>query len=290
MRVAVIGGTGFVGEHVLRALAAAGHDPLAIARRVSPGFGFPFRPADATVDGSLDGPLTGCDAVVWAAGSLRQSRRQTFHDIHTTGVRHLVAACRSRHVRRMVLVSALGAREGSRSAFYRAKWSGEVAARHSLLDVTVLRPSAIYGEGDNFVAPMSRMLRRWPVAPLPGAGTSVLAPVAVEDVARAAIGSLARPETAGAALDLPGPEVISIGDVYERVMEAIGVRRPRVGVPYVVIEPLSYLVRRTPGVPFSFDQLAILEEEATAAKEDGWRALELSPQRFTGEAIRAAVA
>lgn len=289
MRVAVIGGTGFVGRHVAAELAARGHEVSGVARRTAPDWRHRFHAADATREGELEEALAGCDAAVWAAGSLWQSRGQTFHDIHVKGVRQLVAACRARRVRRLVMVSSLGARQQSRSDFHRAKWSGEELGRRSLLDVTVVRPSVMFGAGDHFVAPLGRMLRRMPLALLPGRGEALLAPVAAFDLARAVAEALERGETIGAAYDLPGPEALTIAAVYDRVMAALGLRRARVGVPYAVIEPLSHLLRRSPGVPFTFDHLAILEEEQPAARASGWAAFAIVPSSFTVEAIRRAV-
>ena len=289
MLVAVIGGTGFIGREVVRELAARRIEPVVVARRLTPGLKFRFVAADATRPNALDAAIAGCDAVVWAAGSLKQSRGQTFHDIHVKGVRSLVASCRALRVRRLVLISTLGARGEARSAFHRAKWSGEDLGRRSLLDVTVLRPSVMFGAGDGFVLPLGEMLRRMPLALLPGQGTARLAPVAAEDVARAVAEAIARPETIGAAFDLPGPETLTIAAVYERVMKALGLHRARLGVPYFLIEPLSYLLRRSPGVPFTFDHLAILEEEWPAALELGWPVLGIAPAPFTALAIRKIV-
>ncbi len=291
MRVAVIGGTGFVGRHVVDELHARGHQATAVARHAprEGGWHQGFRQANATHAHALDGALEGMDAVVFAAGSLRQERSQTFHDIHVSAVRHLVASCRAARVRRVVLVSSLSARPSSRSAYHRAKFAGEDLLRRSLLDVTVLRPSAIYGPGDDFLGPLARFLRHLPVAPLPGRGDARLAPVAAADVARAVAEALARPDTVGSAYDLPGPETLSIETIYERVMRAIGLHRPRLHVPYLVIEPLTYLLGNPPLLPFTFDHLALLEEERDGDPAAACAAFGLTLAPFTAEAIRAAV-
>src|SRR5579871_3671836 len=217
MRVAVIGGTGLVGRHVVDELNARGHATVAVARHAprEGGWHHGFREANATHAHALDAALHGADAVVFAAGSLRQERAQSFHDIHVTAVRHLIASCRAARVRRVIHLSVLGARAGSRSAFHRAKFSGEELARRSLLDVTVLRPSVIFGPGDDFVRPLASLLRLLPVAPLPGRGEARLQPVAAADVARAVAEALARPDTVGEAYDLPGPESLTIEEIYE---------------------------------------------------------------------------
>jgi NADH dehydrogenase len=220
-------------------------------------------------------------------GGLRQSRRQTFHDVHFRGMRHLVEACRARRVRRVVHVSALGASPVSRSAFLRAKYLGEEVVRRSLLDVTVLRPAPIYGPGDDFVVPLARMLGRLPVAPLPGRGRLRLQPIAVGDVARAAAAALARDRTVGEVYDLPGPEVLTLGEIYDRVMLALGRRRPKIGVPYLVLEPIAHLLGAPPISGFTFEHLALLEESVASDPGPAARALGLAPGRLDEAAIRA---
>jgi NADH dehydrogenase len=288
IRVAVIGGTGLVGRHVVDELEGRGHTTVAIARRAMAGWHHRFVEADATRAHGLDAILDGCQAAVFCAGATRQERGQSFHEIQVNAARHLVASCRASRVRRVVHLSSLGASGTSRSAFHRAKFAGEELVRRSLLDATVLRPSVIWGVGDDFVEPLSRMLRTLPVAPLPGRGTAHLQPIAATDVARAIANALEQPDTIGAAYDLPGPERISIAEVYERVMAAIKVRRPRVGVPYLVIEPLIQLFGTAPRlIPFTFDQLAILEEQRAGDPDEACRVLSLNLERFTPEAIRS---
>ncbi len=291
MRVAVIGGTGLVGRHLIDELAARGHTTIAIARRSVAGWHQGFAAADATRPHALERLLADQDAVVFAAGSLRQTRGQAFHDIYVSAIRNLVQACRTHHIRRVILVSSLGARPTSRSSFHRAKFAGEDLASRSLLDVTVLRPSIIFGVDDDFVNPLARFLRRMPVAPLPGRGSARLAPIAAADVARAIAQALDRPDTVGAAYDLPGPESLSIAEIYDRVMQSLGTHRPKVSVPYLFIEPLTYLFGSSPGMPFTFDQLAILEEELETQRDPGpaCDALALSLQWFTPEAIQCAL-
>ena len=289
MRVAVIGGTGFVGVQVVLALRRAGHEPLALARHEASAAGAPFRAADLVDPRRLEGALAGCDAVVSAAGSLHQSLSQTFHDVHFRGMRNLVEACRAQRVRRLVHLSSLGARPSSRSAFHRSKFLGEDRLRRSLLDVTVLRPSAIFGAGDDFVRPLARLLRRFPVAPLPGRGAARIQPIAVGDVAAAVVAALDRPATVGEAYDLPGPELLTISEIYDRVMATLGVRRPKVSIPYLLLEPMALVFARTPIGRFSFDQLAFVEEERPGDPAPAATALGLALTRFDAASLRPLV-
>ena len=289
MRVALIGGTGLLGRQIAARLEREGHEVMAVARHTGPAHATPsggFRAADCKRLDQLEAALDGAEAVVSAFGGLRQEPGQTFHDVNFKGMQHLIAACRSRRVRRVVHVSALGARPSSRSVFGRTKHAGEELLRRSLLDVTVLRPSAMFGAGDAFVTPLAALLRRFPVAPLPGPGTARLQPIAVEDVAQSVTTALARPGTVGQAYDLPGIELLTITEVYDRVLQAVGLNRPKVHVPYLLIEPLSHLIDEVPGVHFTFDQLAILEEERPGDPRPTATEFGLTLERFSTEAIR----
>jgi NADH dehydrogenase len=283
MRVAVIGGTGVVGSHLVAALAAAGHEPVPVARRARAGAVV----ADVGSPHALEAALAGCDAAVAAFGSLRQGPGASFHDVHVKGMRNLVAACRASRVRRVVHLSALGASPSSRSAFHRAKSAGEDLLRRSLLDWTVVRPSVMFGPGDDFVCPLARLLRRLPVAPLPGRGEARLQPLHAADAARAVLAALERDGTVGQTYELCGPETLTLAEVYGRVMEAAGVHRPKVHVPYLIIEPLTLVFGTLPLIGFTFDQLAVVEEEPREAPGGGLIEPPLTP--FSVENLRQAI-
>ena len=294
MRVAIIGGTGLVGRNVAAALEGAGHQVVIAARRDvgerEREATRPFRAIDVMQAATLEAALDGCDAAVSCFDALRQTEEATFHDVHVRGVGNLLSACRARKVRRLVHLSSLSARPSSKSAFHRTKFAGEELVRRATVEFTVLRPSVIFGPGHDFVNPLARLLRKIPVAPLPGAGTALLQPIAVTDVALAIARALAEPARAvGKRFDLCGPEPLTIAEVYDRVLGGMGIRRPRVRVPYLVIEPLTHFFGTFPGAHFSFDQLAILEEERPGDPSPAVEALGLRLEAFTAESVRRAL-
>lgn len=288
MRVAIVGGTGLLGRHLAANLAARGDVPVVIARRAGVGPG-EFRPADVEDQAALEAALSGCEAVVSCFGSTQQVGSVTYRDVHVRGLSRVIAAAKAQRIRRIVHVSALSASRTSKSAWARAKWAGEELVARCLLDVTVLRPAILFGPGDGFVVPLAALLRRLPFAPLPGEGQALLQPTAAGDVAQAVTACLGRPDTVGEHLDLAGPEVLTLSDIYDRVLEAASLRRPRLRVPYAFIEPASHLWRVMPGVEFSFDQLAIVEEERPGDPLPTATRLDLKLSRFTVQAIRHAL-
>lgn len=298
MRVAVVGGTGLVGALACERLAEHGHEVVAVARRERGSRRLAevarFRAADVGDPASLREALSGCDAAVSCFGGLRQTPDATYRDVHVRGLANLLTACRERGVRRFVHLSALGARPSSQSAFHRAKHAGEQRLWRGQQAATVIRPSVVFGPGldgagDDFLVPLAAMLRQLPVAPLPGPGGARLQPVAARDVAHAIAAALTQPDTVGKAFDLPGPELVTVVELYRRVLRAARLVRPMVRVPYLLIEPLSHLYSTLPGVRFSFDQLAILESERPADPHPAAAALDLTLRPFSVAAIRAAI-
>ena len=172
MKVAVAGGTGFVGRHVVEALRARGHSVIVLARgRRGVPRGAELVPCDLAREPVPAGALRGCDAVVNLAGIKREDGTQTFEAVHVEATRRLLAACDTDGVRRFVHVSVVCSRPDARLAYHDTKWRAEEAVRASGLDFTILKPAVIYGPGDDMVTHLVRMIRfaaLFPVADLFG--------------------------------------------------------------------------------------------------------------------------
>jgi uncharacterized protein YbjT (DUF2867 family) len=193
--LAVTGGTGFVGGHLLRHALAADYDVRALTRGWKP-------PEDeiAWVDGALDRPetlvklCTGADAVIHIAGAIHAPNRAGFEAINAGGTANLIDAARKAGVRRFIHISSLSAREPQLSAYGWSKARSERLVASSGLQWTILRPPAIYGPGDKETFDLFRMARRG-IVPLPPKGRfSVLH---VEDLCRLILALLDDPETWG---------------------------------------------------------------------------------------------
>jgi len=180
--LAVTGGTGFVGSHLLRMGLAAGYDVRALTRGWKP-------PEDeiAWVDGALDRPdslyklACGADAIIHVAGLLNGANRAAFEAVNVAGTAHMIDAARAAGVRRFVHVSSLAAREPQLSAYGWSKAKSERLVAASGLDWTIVRPPAVYGPGDSETLDLFKMARRGLVALPPPGRFSVLH---VEDLCR----------------------------------------------------------------------------------------------------------
>lgn len=193
--LAVTGGTGFVGSHLLRLAREAGHDIRALTRGWRP----PEEGID-WIDGSLDRAdslrklAEGADAVVHIAGLINAADRPAFEAVNVAGTANMIDAARKARVRRFVHISSLAAREPELSEYGRSKAKSERLVAASGLDWTILRPPAVYGPGDRETFELFKMARRGMVA-LPPPGRFSL--IHVEDLCRLILALLDEPDTVG---------------------------------------------------------------------------------------------
>ncbi|WP_434627300.1 complex I NDUFA9 subunit family protein [Chromobacterium sp. CV08] len=233
-KICLIGGSGFIGRHLAARLAGLGHR-LTVASRRTDLPGFRVLPSAELVRADIHDPaelarlVAGHDAVISMVGILHGSRAQ-FEKAHAELPEKIAAACRRQGVRRLLHISALGAAQDAPSDYQQTKALGELAVESSGLDWTILRPSVVFGQDDAFLNMFADLQRLLPVLPLAGAGCR-MAPVWVDDVARAACESLARGETVGRKLDLAGPEIYTLAALARLAGRASGHPRPVLGLP-----------------------------------------------------------
>jgi uncharacterized protein YbjT (DUF2867 family) len=235
--VTVFGGTGFLGRHVVRALAKKGYRIRVAVRR--PDLGFFLQPlgivgqiqcvqANLRFDGSIARAVAGADAVVNCVGVLAETGRQTFHGLQAEGAGAVASALAAGT--QLVHVSAIGADPQSRSAYGRSKALGEEAVLAAQPDAVILRPSIIAGPEDQFFNRFAALARALPVIPLAGASTR-LQPVFVGDVASAIVKAVDREVKGGQVYELGGPETRTLHDLVAYVLQVIGRKRMLVDLP-----------------------------------------------------------
>lgn len=227
MRILVIGGTGFIGRHVVARLGVAAHQVHVPTRQYARGRDLQVVPTvtlgqtDIHDDAALDELLGGCDVVINLVGILHDGRGRPYGKgyakVHVDLPRRIAQGCVRHGVKRMIHVSALGADSGGPSMYLRSKGDGEAALREVFAAApghawTIVRPSVVFGHDDNFTNLFARLARWLPVLPLAGARTR-MQPVYVEDVAVAIDAMLSNPHTYGRIYELAGPQVHTLGDI-----------------------------------------------------------------------------
>ena len=256
-RIAVTGGTGFVGQAVCEQLVersgGAGGRIVVPTRRIRRGQAVQSLPtvelvrADVHDERALARVLAGCDAVVHLVAILHGSEAD-FQRVHVELPRKLVAACRAAGVRRIVHVSALGVEPDAPSRYLRSKAAGECVLLESGLDVTVLRPSVIFGARDRFLNLFARLQALAPFMPLGGADAR-FQPVWVEDVAAAAVRCLDQPQTIGQTIECAGPDVLTLAQLVRLAGRLAGCERPVLPLPEAIARLQAGLMELLPGEP-----------------------------------------
>ena len=279
--ILVLGGTGFVGRSVCarlvqRAGAASGRISV-VTRRAAAARHVQLLPTVDVVEADVHKPaqlkrlVEGRDVVVNLIAILHGSEAE-FQQVHVELPHQLALACADAGVRRVVHVSALGAGERAPSRYQRSKAAGEAALKAARLDLTVLRPSVIFGEADRFLNLMAQLQAVLPVLPLAGAQAR-FQPVWVEDVALAVQRCIDDPKTAGLTLECAGPHVHTLAELARLAGQWAGHPRPVLPLPEAVERLQAWLMEMLPGTPLmSRDNLDSMRVPNVAG--DSWPGLE----------------
>ena len=267
--ILILGGSGFVGASLCERLVERGRGGgrITVPSRHASRAAY-IRPlptvevvdADLHDDAQLARLVRGRDAVVNLVAQLHGSEA-AFRHLHVELPRRLAQACREAGVRRIVHVSALGASASAPSRYLRSKAAGEAALQGAGIDLTVLRPSVIYGERDRFLNLFARLQAVFPVVPLAGAQAR-FQPVWVEDVASAIARCLddpttIDPTTIGQTIECAGPRELTLRELVERAGRWSGHPRPVFGLPAPLATLQALLLEALPGEPLmSRDNLA----------------------------------
>jgi len=269
-RILILGGSGFIGrslcEQLLRQLRGRARITvptrrLSHAQAIQGLPGLTVVQADVHDSARLQSLVEGQDIVINLVAILQGSEAQ-FERAHVQLPTRLAQACTAADVRRLIHVSALGVQEGSGDApsrYLRSKTRGEAALQSAGLELTLLRPSVVFGAADHFVNLFAKLQALFPVMPLAGAGVR-FQPVWVEDVARALVACVLDKTTIGQVYELAGPEVLSLGEIVRMAGRYSGHARPVLPLPSPLAWAQAVMMEMMPGEPLmSRDNLASMK-------------------------------
>lgn len=227
MRVAITGGTGFVGRNLAERLP----DAVIVSRRS----GVEIDDVDALAEA-----FAGCDAVAHCAGINREIGDQTFARVHVAGTRAVVEAARRAGVRRIVMVSFLRARPGCGSPYHESKWEAEEIIRHSGIEHTILKSGMIYGPGDHMVDHVTKAVRTVPLFWTVGFRERTARPIPVDDAVDVLVAALEGriPDPTVAVM---GADEVTLGEAIRRIARVAGRRPAFMPVPTWSIRILAQL-------------------------------------------------
>jgi NADH dehydrogenase len=272
--VTVFGGSGFVGGHVIRALAKRHYRIRVAVRR--PELAFHLQPlgrvgqihavqANLRHPGSIAAAVRDADVVVNLVGILYERGRQRFDAVQTVGAQ-AVAQAATLHGARLVHMSALGADETSPSAYARSKAAGEKAVLAAAPGATVFRPSIVFGPEDDFFNKFAALARMMPALPLVGGGMTRFQPVFAGDVATAFAAAAAGETKPGTIYELGGTEVLSFRELMDYVLTTIQRRRLLVPIPFWLAKAEAMLLQLMPKPLLTPDQVELLRRDSVVSK------------------------
>ena len=272
--ILVLGGSGFVGrslcEKLVEQSGGAGGRIVVPSRRPHRAAAIRFLPtvevvrSDVHVDRDLARLMRGVDTVINLVAILHGSP-EAFKQVHVDLPQRLSKACQQAGVKRLVHVSALGVQPEAPSNYLRSKTAGEAVLQASGLDVTILRPSVIFGEHDHFINLFAQLQAVFPVMPLAGSDAK-FQPVWVEDVASAINACLLDPSTIGQTIECAGPQVFTLGELVRLAGQWAGHARPVLPLPMFMGQLQALAMELLPGEPLmSRDNLASMKTPNVAS-------------------------
>jgi NADH dehydrogenase len=298
MRIAITGGTGFVGRNVARRLLADGHDIVVISRGVDPRgeivAGDRGRVTVVSIglddETALANAFAGCDGVAHCAGINRELGRQTYQRVHVEGTRNVVNAARRAGVRKITLMSFIRARPNCGSSYHESKFAAEEIVRQSGLDYTILKAGVIYGQGDHMLDHLSHAFHTFPLFALVGLKDRPVRPTAVADIARIIAASLVDGRLSRRTVAVAGPQEMTLAEAVRRVANVVGRRPLTFRMPVWFHRGFAWMCERVMRVPLvSTAQVRMLAEGLTEPlPPTPFVDDDLAPRTpFTDEQIRA---
>jgi NADH dehydrogenase len=303
MKVALLGGTGFVGSYLVDALIDQGHIPRLLVRtgsehkipRHSP---LEWTLGDISNDVALHKLLEDVDAVIYNIGILREFPGQgiSFKELQFEGVKRVAEIAQSAGVRRFLHMSANGV-DQSLTPYQRTKLAAEAHIQGLDLDWTIFRPSVIFGDPRGRFEFASMLKHQIVDSPLPvplfyqgllpqDAGGFGLSPVHVEDVAAAFVGALDKPETHCQTFTLGGPNDLTWKQIFHILCEISGKSKPMLPVPAAAPGFAASLLDRFPWFPISRDQIRMLLAGNTCSGDAIFQMIGIEPRPFSEQHLR----
>lgn len=296
MKIALFGGTGFVGGYLVNALLAAGHEPSVLIRpgsenKLANRDKCCVTAGDISSDNAIETTLDGCDAFIYNIGILKAFPKKgvTFEKLHFDGVRRVANSAQELNVRRALLMSANGVKSPG-TPYQDTKFRAEEFVKQSGLEWTIFRPSVIFGDSNGLQEITNQLYRELVKPPIPavafhtgwspkGNGV-VMSPVHIQDVADAFIGSLSDADTIGKTYVLGGPDVLTWEEMVQRVATAVGRRKWMLPMPVGLMRFGATLFDWLPFFPATRDQLTMLAEGNVADSADLETLINRAPTAF----------
>jgi uncharacterized protein YbjT (DUF2867 family) len=227
MRIAITGGTGFIGGHLAQRLVTEGHRVVLLARgsngqSTNGKMNAEFVSSDLSDSTALIDAFRDCDAVAHCAGINREIGEQTYQKVHVEATRNVVRAAREAGVRKLLLMSFLRARPDCGSPYHESKWAAEEIVRDSGLDYSIFKAGIVYGPGDHMLDHLSHAVHTFPLFAMVGLKEKRIRPLAIDDLVEVLRAALIEDRLSCNTVAITGPEELRLSEAVRRVARIAG--------------------------------------------------------------------
>jgi uncharacterized protein YbjT (DUF2867 family) len=268
MKIFVAGGTGFVGQNVVKHLTERGYETALLVRSSASlkgleSLSLKVIPVYGTIQdkASLSKAMSGCDAVINLVGIIKESGENTFEKVHYEGAVNLMGAAGSLGISRFIHMSAEGTRENASSRYHQTKFKTEEHLRASGLVYTIFRPSMMFGPADRNFNLLADMIKKAPVIPVIGDGNYKWQPVSVKNVAELFVSSIESRKAENKTYEVRGPETFTFNEILDLLMKILGVRKAKVHIPAFMMKAVMSPFDGLLPLPITADQLKMLLDD-----------------------------
>lgn len=290
-RIAVFGGSGFVGRHIVRRLARAGFQVRVCVRHPNQALFLKTagRPGQVTLQrtnicdaASVTAALDGMDGAINAVGILFETGSQKFSKVQAEGAANIAEAAKAAGIENLVHISAIGADAQAKSVYARTKAEGEAALRAALPSLHILRPSLVIGPEDDFFNRFANLAIFAPALPLIDGGTTRYQPISVFNLADAAVAALTQPPAAGV-YEVGGPDILTFKEMMVMLLSEIDRFRMLVPLPLFAARFIATFAQFMPKPLLTPDQLILLQDDNIVTDDKGGLAnFGITPEPIAG--------
>lgn len=287
--VTIFGGSGFVGRHIVRALAKTGVNIRVAIRKPNEALflktagrvgQIELMQANICDPASVKRALKDTDAVINSVGILFETGSQKFLSVQAAGATNIAKLAKKAGIKRFIQISAIGASADSASIYAQSKALGEREVMKAIPGAIILRPSLVIGPEDDFFNRFAQMASLAPALPLIGGGTTRYQPVQVYDLAACVVAALGAREDQAGVYDIGGPSIYSFRELMELLLVQIGRKRALIPMPYWAAGMIARVAQYAPKPILTPDQLILLREDNIVTGEDGLSAFGIAAQNI----------
>jgi len=239
--ILITGATGYIGRHLVAHLVSLGERPRCLVRdrhraaKVLPEDKVELVQGDTTIADTLGAAVSGIDTIIHASfltADRKESSGNRYEETNIQGTANLINAAKAAGVKRMIEISGLGTKADKPGSYMQGRYLAEKMLIDSGLDWTIIRPSVLFGKDAPFIKGLTGLIRTAPVVPLIGGGKTMFQPIYVEDVVTVIVKVLEDPPRTNEKIyTIGGPEQYSFKQVFDLLLKAMHVRRPKVYAP-----------------------------------------------------------